>query len=137
MNNKLINQEKKGKVNSILKRFKNPLVITSIISQILIILTIMNIKVDTDAVTNVIVAFCSILVSLGIMNNPVKGKEIEKNNGNYSKKSLKIKCPNCGTTTEYLMVDCELMSDDEGNLYGISFNDMKNKNTGEKCTCKK
>lgn len=127
MKSKLINQEKKDKVNSILKRFKNPMVITSIISQTLIILTIMKINIDTDAVTKIVVAVCSILVSLGIMNNPEKNKNLEKNSAKFDKKTLKIKCPNCGETTEYLMVDCELMRDDEGNLYEISSNELRKK----------
>lgn len=132
MKSKLLDKESKDKVASILKRFKNPMVITSIISQILIILTIMKININADAITNIVVAVCSILVSLGIMNNPEKDKNSEKNAAKFGKKTLKIKCPNCDETTEYLMVDCELMTDDEGNLYEISSNELKKKDADGK-----
>lgn len=94
----------------------------------------MNIKVDTDAITKIVVAVCSILVSLGIMNNPEKNKNPDKNEAKFEKKTLKIKCPNCKKTTEYLMVDCELMTDDEGNLYEISSNELREKAADSKST---
>lgn len=104
---------------NILKRLRNPVVITSIISQVMIILTIAKLNVDGSAITKVVVAICSILVSLGIMNNPEAQKPT---------KTIKLKCSNCGETTEYLFLNGELMCDDDGNPYEITEEEIATRN---------
>lgn len=99
------------RVKGFLGRIKNPMVITSIVSQVLIILTIFKVNVDIDMVTKVIVAFCSIMVSLGIMNNPSKEQ---------IKKTIRIKCSKCGQVSEYIMIEGEVMCDKDGTPYEIT-----------------
>jgi len=58
-------------MKEILKRFKSPIVITSMLSLIFLILT--NLKVidlDNDTIQNIINAIITILVGFGIINNP-------------------------------------------------------------------
>lgn len=82
---------KRYKLKTFLGTLRNPMVITSIISQILIILTLFKVNVDVDMISKIVIAVCSILVSLGIMNNP------SKENTN---KSIKIRCSKCGNISE-------------------------------------
>ena len=58
------------KCKLILQRLKKPQVIMSILSQIVIILTLVNVKVDIDIVTGISTSVCSILVLLGVLSNP-------------------------------------------------------------------
>lgn len=54
-----------------LKRFKSPVVITSILSLVFLILTNLNvIDLDSDTIQNIINALITILVGFGILNNP-------------------------------------------------------------------
>lgn len=54
-----------------LKRFKSPVVITSMLSLVFLILTNLNvIDLDSDTIQNIINALITILVGFGILNNP-------------------------------------------------------------------
>lgn len=53
-----------------LNRLKNPTVVLSIASQVIVILTLFHVNVDRNIITGVVTAGCSILVLLGIMSNP-------------------------------------------------------------------
>ncbi|MFI3227180.1 MAG: hypothetical protein R3Y09_07170 [Clostridia bacterium] len=53
-----------------LKRLKNPTVVLSIVSEIILVLTMLNINVDEQAVNVVVTGILTILVTLGIMSNP-------------------------------------------------------------------
>lgn len=54
-----------------LKRFKSPVVITSLLSLVFLILTNLNvIDLDSDTIQNIINALITILVGFGILNNP-------------------------------------------------------------------
>lgn len=60
----------KKQFSIILKRLKKPSVVISIVSQILVILTLLHVSVDVDAVHGITISVCSILALLGIMSNP-------------------------------------------------------------------
>ena len=53
-----------------LKRLKNPATVMSIASAILMILVNFGIEVDSEAITGTVNSICSILIVVGIMNNP-------------------------------------------------------------------
>lgn len=106
----------KERLKTFFVRLKNPVVITSIVSQVLIIFTVFKINVNQDAVSKAVVAICSILVSLGVLNNPTNPKPT---------KTIKIKCTHCGETTEYLLLNGEIMCDDDGNPYNITEEEIK------------
>ena len=57
-------------IKILMKRILNPTVFTSIISQIVILLTMFNINVDTQQVSLAVTAITTILITLGIMSNP-------------------------------------------------------------------
>lgn len=113
-----IQQVTKAKMFAVLDRFKNPVVITSIVSQIYILVTVFKGGVSTGAINSLFVAICSILVSLGVLNNPTNVKSIKK---------VKIKCSNCGEAKEYLFSNGNLMCDEEGNPFVISEEEIKKK----------
>ena len=97
-------------LNLILNRIKKPQVIMSILSQVIIILTILNIDVDVDAISGIVTAVCTILVMLGIMSNPDDGSfgycdEIHvcsncHKNACHIRVKDKLICRNCGNTTD-------------------------------------
>lgn len=94
-------------VKVILERLKNPIVIMSIASQVLIILAMFNVNVDVGLVTKVIVAGCSILVSLGVMNNPAKDTVTTE----------QLQCENCGKLTKHVMVADKYVCQECGYVY--------------------
>lgn len=55
----------KKQFSIILKRLKKPSVVISIVSQILVILTLLHVSVDVDAVHGITISVCSILALLG------------------------------------------------------------------------
>lgn len=81
-------------VKTILERLKNPVVVTSIISQVLIILSVFKLKIDTDLITKAVLAVGSILVSLGIFNNPAQEVVITE----------KLKCEHCNKLANHVLV---------------------------------
>lgn len=54
-------------------RLKNPAVVMAIAGYILVILANLGLSIDNTAVLRIINAICSILILLGIMNNPETG----------------------------------------------------------------
>ena len=54
-------------------RLKNPTVVLAIAGYIIVILTNLGVSVNNNTVLTIINAICSILVLLGIMNNPENG----------------------------------------------------------------
>jgi len=58
-------------MREILERFKSPVVITSILSFIFLVLNNLGVvELDNVAIENVIKAIITILVTFGILNNP-------------------------------------------------------------------
>lgn len=53
-----------------LKRFRNPGVLVSLVGAIGIVLQQFGVKVDQDWLNNTITAICTVLVILGIANDP-------------------------------------------------------------------
>lgn len=94
-------------VKVIFERLKNPIVIMSIASQILIILSMFNVNVDVDLVTKVIVAGCSILVSLGVMNNPAKD----------TVNTEQLQCEHCGKLANHVIVAGKYVCQECGCVY--------------------
>lgn len=82
------------KVNDVLARLKNPIVITSIISQILIILSVFKLNIDVDLITKAVFAAGSILISLGIVNNPAEEKVVVK----------ELTCEHCGKEANHVLI---------------------------------
>lgn len=92
-------------VKVVLSRLKNPMVIISISSQILIILlTLFRVSVNTDLVNKVALAAGSILVSLGIFNNPAPETVSIK----------KLECCHCGKMANHVMVNGKFVCEECG-----------------------
>lgn len=91
-----------------LKRLKNPSVIISIVSQIATILTLLNVSINIDAMTQVIVAVCSVLVLLGIMSDP---KTENKGYGD----DLEM-CNNCNKLSPHVKVGENMVCSECGNI---------------------
>ena len=60
----------KKQIKHMLSRLRSPSVVMGIVSQIIVILTLLNVSVDVNVITGIAVAVCSIMVFLGIMKNP-------------------------------------------------------------------
>jgi uncharacterized membrane protein len=56
-------------VKEILKKLTNTKTVLAIVASIVLILQTLGINVDSDSINQIVTAFCSILVLLGIMNN--------------------------------------------------------------------
>ena len=83
-----------------LNRLKKPSVILSLISQIIIILSLLNINVDTNQINAVATGIMSILVTMGIMSNPdTKNKTFGDD--------IRL-CENCGNTDIHVDISGEL-----------------------------
>lgn len=95
------------KIKVILERLKNPIVLISIVSQILIILSVFKTNIDTDLVTKVMLAIGSILVSLGIVNNP--SKETIHTEFLY--------CRHCKRYTNHILINGRYICEECGNAY--------------------
>lgn len=83
-------------IKNILKRLKNPSVVISIVSQVAAILALLNVSVNVDVVTQVVVGISSILVLLGIVSDPTTEN---KGYGDDMKH-----CSQCGKMTSHLKV---------------------------------
>lgn len=57
-------------IKTFLARLKNPTVILSIVSEIILVLATLNINVDEQSINVVVTGVLAILVTLGIMSNP-------------------------------------------------------------------
>ena len=57
-------------LKTILKRLKNPSVLISIASEIVVIFMLFNVGIDVNVVSGTLTAISSILVLLGILSNP-------------------------------------------------------------------
>lgn len=84
-----------------LNRLRKPTVLLSIVSQIITIMTLLNISVDADAFTSIAVSVCSVLVTLGIMSNPTT---IKKGFGD----DIEF-CKNCKIKTEHALIGDKLI----------------------------
>lgn len=90
----------------ILKRLKKPSVIASLTSQIVALLILFEINIDTTFITNVMTAITSIMVILGIFSNPDSQRKGYKDDislcskchqlTQHVKVTDKMVCVNCG-----------------------------------------
>lgn len=94
-------------IKNILKRLKNPSVVISIVSQVAAILALLNVSVNVDVVTQVVVGISSILVLLGIMSDPTTEN---KGYGDDMKS-----CPVCGKMTSHIKVGEKALCSQCGN----------------------
>lgn len=62
-------------LKSILNRLNNKGTILAIVGLVLNILIQLGFQVESDKITNIVNIVCTLLVSLGILNNPVDNKE--------------------------------------------------------------
>ena len=95
----------------IFKRLKNPSVVTSIVSQIVTILMLVNVDVDHTMVTTLVTAVCGTLTLLGIMSNPdtvTKGY----------KDDIKL-CNNCKSVAPQIKVGKNMVCEECGNVTPI------------------
>ncbi len=77
-------------------RLKKPHVLLGILSQMVIILKAFDVQINTESLSVVITAICSILVLMGIIADPDKS--------DYGLCQDIKKCENCGQTTCHLKV---------------------------------
>ena len=80
-----------------LGRLKKPSVLLSVVSQILALLLIFGVKVDESLVMQIAVILCSILATLGVMQNPDTRKK------GYGDDILK--CSRTGKMEPHVMVN--------------------------------
>lgn len=62
-------------LKSILNRLNNKGTVLAIVGLVLNILIQLGFQVESDKITNIVNIVCTLLVSLGILNNPVDNKE--------------------------------------------------------------
>lgn len=62
-------------LKSILNRLNNKGTILAIVGLVLNILIQLGFQIESDKITNIVNIVCTLLVSLGILNNPVDNKE--------------------------------------------------------------
>lgn len=84
-----------------LNRLKNPTVVISIVSEIILVLTMLNINVDKQAINVVVTGISTILVTLGIMSNP------DTVNKTYSDDIMY--CENCQKDTVHAKVSDDMI----------------------------
>ena len=89
-----------------LKRLKNPTVVLSIISQIVILLSALNVEVDTETVNVIVTGVLSILVTLGIMSNPDTVKKTYTDDIQYCKTCNK-KTVHSKVAGKMICIDCQ------------------------------
>lgn len=85
----------------ILKRLKKPSVITSLTSQIVALLILFEVNIDTTFITNVITAITSIMVILGIFSNPDSQKKGFKDDISV--------CSKCKQLTQHVKINDEMV----------------------------
>lgn len=97
-------------INIIIERLKKPTVIISLISQIVGILILLDVNIDSEAITGIATSVTAILVTLGILSNPDTvtsgyGDDIAYCEGCEEEKSHvaiggELYCSDCGTKLE-------------------------------------
>ena len=93
-------------IKILMKRILNPTVFTSIISQIVILLTMFNINVDTQQVSIAVTAITTILITLGIMSNPdTKNKTFLDDI---------VFCKNCNKKSPHVLIKGDMVCKDCG-----------------------
>ena len=99
-------------VKLILTRLKKPHVLLGVLSQMIIILKVFDVKINTESLSVIVTAICSILVLMGIIADP--------DNSNYGLCNEIQKCENCGQTTCHLKVDDTLICKNCGHQIKIT-----------------
>lgn len=91
-----------------LKRLRNPSVILSIASQIIAILLLFKINIDSEIIMSVVTGICSILVILGILSDP-DTKKIT-----YTDDIME--CINCQKKTKHTLVNRKMVCKECGGV---------------------
>lgn len=86
------------------KRLKNPTVVLSILSQVFMIFSLLNVSVDENMITGVITASLSILVTLGIMSNPDTATKTYGDDFMY--------CETCNKRTHHVVVGDKILCEE-------------------------
>ncbi len=108
----------------ILVRLKKPSVLVSIISEIIAIMLIFNVKVDVGVAEGLLAAVSSIFVTLGILSNPMKL-------GNGYQDDIRL-CENCGKMKRHVLVGGQLLCEDCGTKFvEVSIADFEKIESGE------
>ena len=102
-------------------RLKKPHVLLGVLSQLIILLKVFDIKINTESLSVAVTAICSILVLMGIIADP-------DNSTNGLCNEIQ-KCENCGQTTCHLKVDNTLICKNCGHQTKISDNTSIDANT--------
>lgn len=111
-------------LHRIMVRLKKPSVFVSIVSEIIAIMLIFNVKVDVGVAEGLLAAVSSIFVTLGILSNPMKlGKGYQDD--------MRI-CENCGKMKRHVLVGGQLLCEDCGTKFvEISIADFEKIQNGE------
>lgn len=111
-------------LDRIFVRLKKPSVLVSIISEIIAIMLIFNVKVDVGVAEGLLAAVSSIFVTLGILSNPMKL-------GNGYQDDMRI-CENCGKMKRHVLVGGQLLCEDCGTKFvEVSIADFEKIQNGE------
>lgn len=92
----------------ILKRLRKPSVIASLTSQIMALLILFEVSVDTNMITSVITILTSIMVMLGIFSNP------DAQNKGF-KDDISI-CSQCNEMTQHVKVGENMVCSNCGSI---------------------
>lgn len=93
-------------IKTYLKRLRNPTVVLSIVSQVVILLSVLDIDVDTETLNGLIAGVLSILVTLGIMSNPDSTKKTYGDDIIYCE-TCKKETIHAKVAGEMVCLDCE------------------------------
>ena len=92
-----IKTERSDTINKILEKIKKPTILLAVVSEVVTILMLFDLKVDQNLVMTAVTSLSSILIMVGIMSDPYK-----KNDNN---EHVLAYCPHCDKTTWHIMVD--------------------------------
>lgn len=95
-------------VNIILERLKKPSVILSLTSQVVGLLILLDVNIDSEVVTGVATSVTAILVTLGILSNP------DTQTAGYGD-DIAV-CENCGDETQHVLVGDDLVCKNCGTI---------------------
>ena len=101
-----------SQLKTILRRLKNPSVVTSVVAQILTILMLVNVEVDHTLITTLVTAVCGTLSLMGIMSNPDT-----KNKGYIDDIQM---CEHCNEKTSHVKVGNNLICEKCGKINPIT-----------------
>lgn len=93
-------------INIIIERLKKPTVIISLVSQVVGILILLDVNIDSEAITGITTSVTAILVTLGILSNP------DTVNTGYGD-DLAF-CEGCGEEKQHVSIGGELYCSDCG-----------------------